>query len=220
MPYAVAAYSRRRADFDLLDRFATLFSRCDDGRASVPVRFLGLWDSVKAAGYLRWELKLPYTRQLPNVAEVRHAVALDEKRRPYREYLLDDRRPPEEEAWFAGVHSDVGGTFEDDDRLSTISLRWVATVARDAGLLVDRDAFDRACAVAPSHATGTLHRMGRIWALLTYQRRTPPGGARVHSSVEVRCRTDEAYRRRLPEDVRFVDEGWVPAPQSTLTRVS
>lgn len=220
VPYAVAAYSRRHADFDLLDRFATLFSFRPGGSASVPVELLGVWDSVKAAGYLRWELKLPYTRQLPNVARVRHAVAIDEKRRPYREYLLDGQRPPGDEVWFAGVHSDVGGTFEDDSRLSTIALRWVATAARDAGLLVDEAAFERECAVTPEHAAGTVHRMGRIWALLTYKQRRVPDDALVHSSVRVRTGSDPAYRKRLPGEVQWADPDWLPTSSPTYTRVS
>lgn len=212
VPYAVAAYSRRRADFDLLDKFAALFSWHPEGSASVPVEVLGIWDSVKAAGYLRWELKLPYTRQLPNVVAVRHAVAIDEKRRPYEAYLLDDARPPGEEVWFAGVHSDVGGTFADDPRLSTLALRWVATAARDAGLQVDEGAFARACAVTPEHATATVHTMGRVWGLLGYEQRSVPEGAWVHQSVELRARSDPAYRRRLPQQVRWADASWLGTP--------
>ena len=220
VPYAVAAYSRRHADFDLLDRFAALFSWRPDARASVPVQLLGIWDSVKAAGYLRWELKLPYTRELPNVVEVRHAVSIDEKRRPYGEYLLDEQRPQGEEVWFAGVHSDVGGTFEDDPRLSTIALRWVATAASEAGLLLDDDAFDRECAVTSEHAAGTVHRMGRVWALLTYRRRRLPHRALVHSSVAVRAGSDPAYRMRLPAEVDWADIDWVPSSSPALPRVS
>ena len=220
VPYAVAAYSRRRVDFDQLDRFAALFSYRPDGAVSVPVAFLGLWDSVKAAGYLRWELKLPYTRQLPNVVEVRHAVSIDEKRRPYRQYLLDGQRPRGEEVWFAGVHSDVGGTFEDDSRLSTIALCWVANAARGAGLLVDGEAFDRECAVTTEHASGTVHRMGRVWALLTYERRRVPDDALVHSSVAVRAEADPAYRRRLPASAQWADADWASTSSASLMSVS
>jgi T6SS, Phospholipase effector Tle1-like, catalytic domain len=66
---------------------------------------------------LRWDPKLPHTRQLPNVRHIRHAVSINERRRPYAEYLVTPENPKAlREAWFAGVHSDVGGTFEDDPR--------------------------------------------------------------------------------------------------------
>lgn len=63
--------------------------------------------SLKALGYLRWDPKWPYTRQaagdqrgvrvpgpksgcrLPNARTIRHAVSIDERRRPYVEYLVE-----------------------------------------------------------------------------------------------------------------------------------
>jgi len=93
---------------------------------AVPVAYLGLWDTVKAAGFLRFgTLRWPYTRALPNVARIRHAVSIDERRRPYREYLVERHPLGLEERWFAGVHADVGGTFP-DHRLATIALKWAA----------------------------------------------------------------------------------------------
>jgi hypothetical protein len=73
--------------------------------------------------------------KLPNVANIRHAVSIDEKRRPYREYLVDHESPADvQEVWFAGVHSDVGGTFVDDHRLADISLKWMVNQAASSGL--------------------------------------------------------------------------------------
>lgn len=53
-----------------------------------PVHFVGLWDTVKAAGHIGRQLRWPYTRQLPHAVTIRHAVAIDEKRRPFAEYLV------------------------------------------------------------------------------------------------------------------------------------
>src|SRR5262249_45744398 len=43
----------------------------------------------------------------------------------------------QQEMWFAGVHSDVGGQFVDDHRLSDIAFSWMVEEARVAGLEVD-----------------------------------------------------------------------------------
>ena len=40
--------------------------------------------------------------------------------------------------WFAGVHSDVGGSYpEAESGLSKIALRWMLCEAQSAGLLLD-----------------------------------------------------------------------------------
>jgi T6SS, Phospholipase effector Tle1-like, catalytic domain len=117
--YAVNVYARNRGrDADLsgdegwkrIDRFSAAFARTTNRSRAVPITFMGIWDSVKAASIFGRDLAWPYTRQLPNVATVWHAVSIDEQRRPYREYLVEPKgdRPVLNETWFAGVHSDVG----------------------------------------------------------------------------------------------------------------
>lgn len=217
VPYAVANYAAKNRDWTdddwtQLHTFSAAFAQQVDGRSSTPVAFLGLWDTVKAAGILRWDIKWPWSRTIPlNVARVRHAVSIDERRKPYREYLLALERPERTDAsevWFAGVHSDVGGTFDDDPRLSTIALRWVAEGARDAGLLFDADRFAKECAVTADFATGTIHAMDRVWALVGTRRRPIPPGAEVHSSVRARMAADPSYRPGLPADVTWADPSW------------
>lgn len=96
VPYAIGVYAKNRTfskdDWKQLHQFADAFSRKVDERTGVPVHFMGLWDSVKAAGLLRWNLRWLYTRRISNVDRVRHAVSIDEKRRPYEEYLVLPRR--------------------------------------------------------------------------------------------------------------------------------
>ena len=217
VPYAVTLYSRNRDltadDWSQIHQFAGAFSRRIDGKISIPVDFMGVWDSVKAAGVLRWNLRWPYTRQIPNVATVRHAVSIDEKRRPYHEYLIEPRRdeptPKLDEVWFAGVHSDVGGTFEDDPRLPRITHKWMVEGALDAGLLLRPGAYRRSCTVGPEDAFGTIHRMGWIWGLLTYRHRHVPAMARVHQSVCDRIATEHAYGNRVPENAVWDDAAWL-----------
>ncbi|WP_418961143.1 DUF2235 domain-containing protein [Streptomyces tritici] len=222
VPYAVAVYAKNHTwtddDWKQLHQFADAFSRKVDERTGIPVAFMGIWDSVKAAGVLRWNLRWLYTRRIPNVARVRHAVSIDEKRRPYEEYLVlppeaPGRGPVIEEVWFAGVHSDVGGTFEDDPRLPAVALKWMVDGALESGLLLKPGAYVKHLALTPDHAHGTVHRMGRVWALLTYRRRRVPAAAHVHESVRLRTEADPAYATRLPADVTWADPGWLtPRP--------
>ena len=223
VPYAVNVYARSKREWDegdwvQIDKFARVFS-VEAGRGrSLPVHFVGIWDSVKAAGILRWNLKWPYTRQLSNVATVRHAVSIDENRRPYREYLVQAREegPNTREVWFAGTHSDVGGSFEDDRRLGDITLQWMAEHAVASGLFVDRTALAEARAVSLDHALGKRHRAGWSWALLTYRRRPiTPENALVHQSVRVRMRQMLAYTPRLPAEPQWDESAWPPTgPQA------
>jgi uncharacterized protein (DUF2235 family) len=229
--YVVSAYTKRTMnndDWNRLHTFAGVFGRDIDGRRTVPIEFMGLWDTVKAAGFLRWRVTWPFTRRLTNVRTVRHAVSLDEYRRPYREYLVlkdpKDSLPSSlEEVWFAGVHSDVGGTFEPPSWLSRITLKWMAGEAVAAGLLVRPKAYERVLVLDPGSHLGTVHRMGWIWALLTFRRRPVPAGARVHQSVRERMATDARYGRQIPPDATWSDPQWRatgPAKRSPRGRSS
>jgi uncharacterized protein (DUF2235 family) len=218
VPYAVSVYTRNsdygQDDWKQLHHFAGSLSRKVDGYTGIRVEYLGLWDTVKAAGFLRFgDLRWPYTRKLPNVARIRHAVSIDERRRPYREYLVTppdgEKGPVLEEVWFAGVHSDVGGTFDDDPRLPAISLKWVLDGAVEAGLVVKPKAYRDACALAAEHAQGTVHQMGRIWGALGYRARVVPPTANCHDSVRVRVAADPAYAAKVPDTVTWVDADWL-----------
>ncbi|WP_431805219.1 DUF2235 domain-containing protein [Microbacterium sp. bgisy203] len=207
VPYAVAAYS---GGLDDMHKMAEIFAqRVDGDRTTVPIRYLGLWDTVKAAGILRRSITWPYTRILPNAQRIRHAVSLDERRRPFREYLIDDPNDKtREEVWFAGIHSDVGGTYADDDELSTIALKWIVDAAVAEGLLVRARKRSAECAVTPASASGRAHRNGMIWGLLDWRRRPVADGTRVHASVAARAAADPRYDAVRGRKVTYVDDGW------------
>ncbi|MDN3497037.1 DUF2235 domain-containing protein [Planococcus sp. APC 4015] len=214
LQYAVAAYARAGGEktipWDEIHRFSGLFAQQVDGRSTIPVTYLGVWDTVKAMGLARRAPKWPFTRSLPNVQRIRHAVAIDETRRPFVEYLVESERPESlEEVWFAGVHSDVGGTFPDDPRLSTIALTWMLRGAVDEGLLIDERKAEKAFdALDASAATATAHRNGRIWSLLFPRRRPIPEGAVLHASVRERIAALPDYRPSLPSTHTWADEEW------------
>lgn len=163
---------------------------------AVPVAYLGLWDTVKAAGFLGFgSLEWPYTRSLPNAVRIRHAVSIDERRRPYREYLVERHPLGLEERWFAGVHADVGGTFP-DHRLATIALKWV-TDGIVGDLALDAAAYERQCAVTEDFSDAPIHDNGKLWYLVGRRRRPMGPDALVHPSVLVRRKDNPSYLPNL-----------------------
>lgn len=217
VPYAVSEYAKQERDRDwgVLREYARIHGKDMDGRKDhVRVHFVGLWDTVKAAGNLWRQLKWPYTRQLPHVATVRHAVSIDEWRRPYVEYRLDPPNPDHlihddqdlEEVWFAGVHSDVGGMFETGSRLSDIPLRWLTQEAKTAGLLFRPRA--KLPEATDDDATGDPHSMGAVWRLLGTHRRELTAGMHVHASVARRIEVHPSYGKKIPKGVVYVDDDW------------
>lgn len=120
-----------------------------------PVRFVGLWDTVKSYGGLVAR-RLPHLRHNPDVVSVRHALALDERRaffahttwgrlesdkrfamtRLPREHLDGIAGQDVREVWFAGCHSDVGGDHPVDappepepGDPAAVTLRWMVAEA-------------------------------------------------------------------------------------------
>lgn len=223
IPYAVSAYAkqqRRGHDdpdfFKGLNTYAKTHAVKRTGHA--PVHFVGLWDTVKSAGTLTRQLQWPFTRQLPHAQTVRHAVAIDEIRRPFPPYLVYAPNPNHlrintdqdlREVWFPGVHSDVGGMFSAGTRLSDIPLKWMLDEAAAAGLQIRPRAYAQVSAqVEAVDPTGPWHTMPRAWSLLGPGRRAVPEGALIHASVAERVAADPGYTKKLPSRFEYVDHDW------------
>lgn len=182
------------------------------------VHFLGVWDTVKSVGWLNWKARFeqarwPFTAKIQNVEIARHAMAIDERRRPFPVYRFDPAlvagsQGRLQEVWFAGVHSDVGGQFE-DHRLSDIALDWMVREAALAGMRVDEKAYKRLLGhawdkPAPADlALGEIHANAGVWGLAGgWQGRTILPGDAVHPSVHQRIdatrHSAHPYRPRLP----------------------
>jgi uncharacterized protein (DUF2235 family) len=70
---------------------AEQFARIVSANRIVPIKFIGVWDTVASAivarpyrFYLPSLQTLPYTRRAPSVEVFRHAMAIDEQRRMFR----------------------------------------------------------------------------------------------------------------------------------------
>jgi len=103
------------------------------------IHSLGLWDTVKSVGRVYNPLSLQYTANNPIVKNVRHAIAIDERRAFYRQNLWGKGRKGQsvKQVWFSGVHADVGGGYpKNETGPSLIALEWM--LKQMPGLVIDQ----------------------------------------------------------------------------------
>ena len=103
------------------------------GECGIPIGFRG---ELTRRGNM-----FPDVRLCTNVDHAYQAVAIDEKRPALKPCLWDRPVRPDQimkQVWFAGVHSSLGGGYE-DDRLSNCALHWIVENVRSIGLALDQD---------------------------------------------------------------------------------
>lgn len=124
---------RNKKSEKIQDSFKETFSR------PCQIHFLGLWDTVKSVGWVYNPVSLKSTANNPIVKNVRHAISIDEKRAFFRQNLWGwKNRETVKQVWFAGVHSDVGGSYpREKSGLSNIALEWMLVEAQELGLVID-----------------------------------------------------------------------------------
>lgn len=225
VPYALRVYARgrgRKSDlsgpegWDRIDRFAKALSiRPARNSLAFPIDFLGVFDSVKATRLLGKDIHWPYTNGLPNVRIVRHAVSIDERRRPYAVALIPIPKPGNApqvtQTWFSGVHSDVGGGFDDHPELGKVTMRWMLEGALAEGLLVNERKLRQGYDLSEPYANAPLHSAGWPWMFLGSRHRSVPSGARVHASVRTRMAAFPV--RGIPDDVVWDEDAWPFKPE-------
>ncbi len=112
---------------------------------SCTIKFVGVWDTVGSVGLpfsffgLIKDKHCFYDNKLgSNVKVARHALSLDEKRKDFEPTIWQKNENVDlKQVWFAGVHSDVGGSYDKDADgtvLSDIPLSWLMREANDVGL--------------------------------------------------------------------------------------
>ncbi|OUR73299.1 hypothetical protein A9Q78_04025 [Methylophaga sp. 41_12_T18] len=114
----------------------------------VNITFVGVWDTVGAMGLpfsvfgLIKDKHLFYDRKLgSNVVKARHALSLDELRDDFEPTIWEPKPGVDlKQVWFAGVHSDVGGSYKpdtDNTVLADIPMLWLQNEAISEGLKFD-----------------------------------------------------------------------------------
>jgi len=225
IPYIIRLYARRTRDaagmthtFQIATEFKKTFCR------NCPLHFVGVWDTVSSVGWVWDPLKLPYTGQNPDMANGRHAVSIDERRCYFRNNLWGNQLPGQtiKQVWFAGVHSDVGGSYaESESGLSKIALEWMLCEALQFDLLVDSEKASRILGripppppVAPDlnapphesltgkwwvleflpHSYYDAVRNKKRWRIPLGTRRLIPEGSVLHETVHDKLRVDPSYQ--------------------------
>ena len=120
-----------------------------------------------------------------------HALAIDERRKPFEPTLWkrQDHATEQtlEQVWFSGVHCDVGGGYSDPS-LGEIPLLWMADRAREHGLALDPDRL----VPADGHIPAELRAVGI--------RVAPDSCGEIHDSFKGAYKVLGPYERPLDAD--------------------
>jgi uncharacterized protein (DUF2235 family) len=139
IPYAIRMIKQKTIDFAVAADFNKTF--CHDCKP----HFVGVWDTVSSVGWVYNVAHFPGTTAThnPDLRTIRQAVSIDERRAFFRQNLFGephDEQQDIKEIWFAGVHSDVGGSYpESESQLSKIALQWMVCEAEATVLRVDQN---------------------------------------------------------------------------------
>ncbi|MGV8918904.1 MAG: DUF2235 domain-containing protein [Pseudomonas sp.] len=129
------------------------------------IHFLGLWDTVaayaipidalkKAVNAVIWPMLFADFNLAKSVTRACQALSLDDERQTFHPLLWDETGeaqmvadqlvPPGRltQVWFAGVHSNVGGGYP-EDQLSYVPLHWIMSEAAAAGIQLLPAAVDK-----------------------------------------------------------------------------
>ncbi len=139
---AVAAYKLKN-DADRKSA-GSLFAEKYKAQPAMP-DVIGVFDTVKSLGLPGVaNLVNPWKHEFhDNELSVRvpvglHALSIDENRKAFLPELWEDADANGqviEQVWFPGVHSDVGGGYEDDWRLADLTLDWMLDRLRNVARL-------------------------------------------------------------------------------------
>jgi uncharacterized protein (DUF2235 family) len=206
--------STRHPDHDFSVDFRGSHSVCEGD--TIPIRFIGVWDTVGALGIplrglrglTRGRHSFHDTELSGSVQHAFHALAINERRSPFTPTLWYAKPKPGqtvEQRWFVGVHSDVGGGYPEPG-LSDIALEWMLDRASTVGGLALETFAGHDLApeplLEPHQSRKGLYRVTPghdrpIGLRVTQKGETthdPDPTQDVHESVRRRWREDPDYR--------------------------
>lgn len=117
----------------------------------VPIRFMGVWDTVDAVGFPIEEIASFWNDNIyqfkfsdhalsPWVNKACHALSIDDERGSFHPLLFNESDPRDakriEQVWFPGVHSNVGGGYPKQG-MAHLALNWMMAKAEEARLDFD-----------------------------------------------------------------------------------
>ena len=225
----------KRADARLIQQAWNIYKRpskrySPDGQASIDFRhthshnsrkvhFVGVWDTVGSLGIpfslmglLDGKDEFYDTKMGSNLRIARHALAIDEKRPDFEPTLWAPKEGVDlQQVWFAGTHSDVGGSYPPDKTTGTVAsdtpLAWMLAEARKAGLKLEPHISQRLTdgSAAPLHESRRhVFRLRKSLHRPLVDNRFPTA---IHNSVKIRYQQNPDYRP--PQLTKLIDAvGW------------
>lgn len=149
------------------------------------IKMIGVWDTVGALGIpfsgpfavVNFPLRFHDTDLSSWVDYAYHALAIDERRRPFKPTLWsqDPKNKGKqvlEQVWFAGAHSNVGGGYPDSG-LADIALCWMIGKAAGCGLQFDPDQVK---ALLPFRPDGAIVDSNKVYKFFFFGGHTRPLG--------------------------------------------
>ena len=170
------------------------------GLGPVIISMVGVWDTVGSLGipgllfsiFDQKKYGFLDTTLHPNVKKAFHAVCIDERRAQFQPTLWTNSDGSMrvndnvvQQVWFPGVHSDVGGGYE-QSQLSDITLSWMMHKGKDCGLKFSAPAEAQYLSPAAANAIGPAHDE---WKLIPWgfpKHRTVPQNAVMSNTVQLR----------------------------------
>jgi type VI secretion system (T6SS) phospholipase Tle1-like effector len=214
-PELLEAYELYRARDNGPDSERAKNFRAEKRAPLIPIKFLGVWDTVGALGiplesfavFNKEQFEFHDTELSGIVRNAFHAVAVDEHREPYRVALWDPKQKVDqtiEQRWFVGAHADVGGGYP-SRALSDITLRWMQEKVQSCGLKLDETGIP---AVSDANALGMLADsfkafLGGVFSLFSKRYYRPVcmekfGMEVVDMTVPSRMKNSITYRPKNP----------------------
>lgn len=194
---------------ELREKYCHVINDFPDMPCIPQIQFIGVWDTVGALGIpLRIlqdlnnkKYEFHDTELSSTVKYACHALAIDEKRWDFKPTFWTRIPAVNQEVhqvWFAGVHCDIGGGYE-EHQLSDITLKWMVEHATTQGLEIDQNLLESLTGSSNPLHLGNLHQSWRgvYWLKGTYHRpigTLPEILESLHPTVRSRYRDDSDYR--------------------------
>lgn len=177
LPEAYRLYRDRKPDTHPEEDKAMIFKKM---YSHMPrIKFIGVWDTVGSLG-IPLSLFSVINRKRYQFHDVKlsrivdyayHALAIDEQRAPFIPTLWRKSANSEsqvlEQVWFPGVHSNVGGGYEDES-LSDVPLQWMVTKAALTGLVFQKTLLSDIKPNPQGHMYDSMDCLYRFLGILRY----------------------------------------------------
>lgn len=202
-----------KPDGDYSEKFRKKYSVVEKS----PIHFVGVWDTVGALGLPKSvfgfikDKHLFYDNKIGAIIKTaRHALSIDERREDFEPTIWEQdyyKQVDLKQVWFAGVHSDVGGSYAPDKNgyvLSDIPMIWMKKEAEKQNLQFQPHIENANLnPLAEQNSEESL-----LFKILGLKHRVIPTNTYIHTSVKERYEKTD-YRPKTLK--KFLEEngGWV-----------